>query len=131
MGVVLHEWRWDIVFSVVGAVALGAFCLYSSWWLFAAVKRQRELARWDGMDLVWARMRRSGGGEEGAEAEAGLLSGSYRDEVGYRDGSRDEGYRDEVEGLPPSYEDEVQTNKPLPDKPLPDKPLPAVPLIEA
>ena len=59
-------------------------------------------------------------GEE--EAEAGLLSGGYRDE---------DGYRDEVEALPPSYDDEVQTNKPLPDKPLPDKPLPAVPLIEA
>ena len=140
-GVVLHEWRWDIVFGVVGVVALALGGVWVSKWVFLAVKRQRELARWDGMDQVWARLRRDGG-EEGAQ----LLEGGYRDEVGgegsgggryrdggYRDGSRDEGYRDEPEheGSPPSYEEEVQKNKPLPDKPLPDKPLPAVPLIDA
>lgn len=126
-GFMVHEWRWDIVFAVVGFVTLGLACLWFAWWLFFAVKRQRELARWDGMDQVWARMRRSGGDEEDAQ----LLSAGYRDEQAYRDASRDEGYRDELEDSPPSYSDEIQTNKPLPDKPLPDKPLPAVPLIDA
>lgn len=126
-GVVAHEWRWDIVFTVVGALALGLAAIWFAWWLFFAVKRQRELARWDGMDQVWARMRRDGGDEEDAQ----LLSPGYRDETAYRDReSGDEGSRDDQEDSPPSYSDEIQTNKPLPSKPLPEKPLPAVPLIE-
>ncbi|KAF1967628.1 hypothetical protein BU23DRAFT_583790 [Bimuria novae-zelandiae CBS 107.79] len=125
-GVVIHEWRWDIVFTILGFVVLGLACLWLAWWLFFAVKRQRELARWDGMDQVWARMRRDGGAEEDAQ----LLASGYSDEHAFRDGSRDEGYRDEPEESPPSYSDEIQTNKPLPSKPLPEKPLPAVPLID-
>jgi hypothetical protein len=126
-GIVVHEWRWDIVFTVLGAVALGLACLWFAWWLFFAVKTQRELARWDGMDQVWARMRREGGDVEDAQ----LLADGYRDENAYRDReSEDEGYRDELEDSPPSYSDEVQTNKPLPSKPLPEKPLPSVPLID-
>ncbi|KAK7190889.1 hypothetical protein DPSP01_007849 [Paraphaeosphaeria sporulosa] len=127
-GIVVHEWRWDIVFTIVGVVALGLAAAWFSWWLFFAVKRQRELARWDGMDQVWARMRRDGGDEEDAQ----LLAAGYRDENAYRDReSADEGYRDEPGDSPPSYSDEIQTNKPLPSKPLPEKPLPAVPLIES
>lgn len=125
-GIVVHEWRWDIVFSTIGFLALALAFLWFAWWLFFAVKRQRELARWDGMDQVWARMRREGGGEEDAQ----LLTSAYHDEQAYRDGSRDEGYRDEPMDSPPSYSDEIQTNKPLPSKPLPEKPLPAVPLID-
>ncbi|KAL1612327.1 hypothetical protein SLS60_000553 [Paraconiothyrium brasiliense] len=125
-GVVVHEWRWDIVFTVLGFVALGLTCVWFSWWLFFAVKSQRELARWDGMDQVWARMRRDGGDEEDAQ----LLADVYRDENAYSDRESREGYRDEPEDSPPSYSDEIQTNKPLPSKPLPEKPLPAVPLID-
>lgn len=125
-GIMVHDWPWDLVLIVLGFFALGLACLWFAWWLFFTIKRQRELARWDGMDQVWARMRRDGGEEEGAQ----LLATEYRDEQAYRDGSRDEGYRDEPEESPPSYSDEIQTNKPLPSKPLPEKPLPAVPLID-
>ncbi|KAL5462312.1 hypothetical protein PMIN06_001678 [Paraphaeosphaeria minitans] len=127
VGIVVHQWRWDIVLAVVGALALGFAAVWFAWWLFFAVKRQRELARWDGMDQVWARMRQDGGDDEDAQ----LLAAGHRDENAYRDReSGDEGYRDEPEDSPPSYSDEIQTNKPLPSKPLPEKPLPAVPLIE-
>lgn len=125
-GIFVHEWPWDVVFMIVGIILFGLACLWFVYWLFYAVKRQRELARWDGMDQVWARMRR-----EGDEEDDQLLAGGYRDEADRERQSRDGGYRDEPDERPPAYSDEVQTNKPLPSKPLPDKPLPPVPLIDA
>ncbi|KAJ4294586.1 hypothetical protein N0V90_008277 [Kalmusia sp. IMI 367209] len=125
-GIFVHELPWDIILAIAGFVALGLVCLWFAWWLFFAVKRQRELARWDGIDQVWARMRREGAEEEDEQ----LLAGGYRDEAYMDQQSRDEGYRDEPDERPPAYSDEIQTNKPLPSKPLPEKPLPAVPLID-
>ncbi|KAF2180133.1 hypothetical protein K469DRAFT_693584 [Zopfia rhizophila CBS 207.26] len=92
----------------------GFFAIWGACKLFLLVKEQPELARWDGMDDVWAMLRRDTVEEE---EEDRLLDGGYRDESD--------------EGRPPAYSDEVQTNKPLPSKPLPEKPLPAVPLIDA
>jgi len=126
IGIVIHEWPWATIFQIAGFVVLGILGLWFAWWLFFAVKSQRELARWDGMDQVWARMRRDGGDED-----AQLLAERYRDESFSDRPSGDEGYRDELGDRPPSYSDEIQTNKPLPNKPLPEKPLPAVPLIDA
>lgn len=113
LGTMIHEWPWQLVFIVIVSVIGGLFALWGVFKLFFLVKQQRELARWDGMDDVWERLRRDTVDEE----EDRLLDGGYRDEPD--------------EGSPPAYTDEVQTNKPLPSKPLPEKPLPAVPLIDA
>lgn len=104
--------------------------------MFWVVKEQRELARWDGMDVVWENIRRGGGG--GGGEGSGRAAGAYMDE---EDGLlRGAGvYRDEPEdgdvegesGFLARYTDEVRMDKPLPSKPLPEKPLPAVPLIDA
>jgi hypothetical protein len=125
LGVFVHDWPWATVFTILGstiAIVLAAlFACKLFWW----VKEQRELARWDGMDTVWANLRRdgdAGGGEEDGLLVEGGSGARYRDEP--EDG-------DEAGDSPPRYTDEVQTNKPLPNKPLPEKPLPAVPLIDA
>lgn len=103
---------WIIVCSAIGGTLL-LFGLYKTYvWLV----QQRELAKWDGMDDVWDRLRR----EPIAEEEDALLDGAYRDEPDQGSSSR-----------PSRYTDEPRTMKPLPSKPLPEKPLPEVPLIDA
>lgn len=113
LGIVIHDWPWDLVFIILGSSAGVLLAIWGASKLFLLVKRQRELARWDGIDAVWENMRRGTPDEE----EDRLLNGSYRDEPD--------------EGSMALYTDDVDTNKPLPSKPLPEKPLPAVPLIDA
>lgn len=113
-GKIVHDWPWDIVFIVIGSVLGGALVLYAIYRLALLVMQQRELARWDGMDAVWERLREERSDEDEGD---GLLEGGYRD---YADD-------DTLYG----YTDEVIANKPLPAKPLPEKPLPAIPLIDA
>ncbi|KAF2709274.1 hypothetical protein K504DRAFT_270925 [Pleomassaria siparia CBS 279.74] len=115
VGKIVHDWPWDIVWIVIGSVLGATLLLYGTYRLALLAMQQRDLARWDGMDAVWERMRqeRNDGDEEGD----GLLEGRYRD---YADD-------DTLTG----HSDEVIVNKPLPAKPLPEKPLPAVPLIDA
>ncbi|KAF2256514.1 hypothetical protein BU26DRAFT_499168 [Trematosphaeria pertusa] len=112
LGKIINDWPWALIFIIFGSIIGGILALIAAWKLFFLVKRQRELARWDGMDVVWERMRRQPSDEE----EEGLLRAGYRDEPD--------------ETRPPPYTDEVDTNKPLPSKPLPEKPLPAPPLID-
>ncbi|PVI07900.1 hypothetical protein DM02DRAFT_608509 [Periconia macrospinosa] len=131
-GYFVHEWPWAGIFITIGSIFGGLIALWLAYKLFIIAKQQRELARWDGIDTVWANLRRDS--NNGDEEEDRLMSGGgYRDE-GYSDGDGDGAsrYRDEPdEEGSIRYTDEVLTNKPLPTKPLPEKPLPAVPLIDA
>ncbi|KAF1960037.1 hypothetical protein CC80DRAFT_544502 [Byssothecium circinans] len=130
MGVIVNDWPWTGIFATLGSVVGGIVALYLASKLFTIVKQQRELARWDGMDTVWANMRRDSEARDEDEEGDGLLSREER----YRDSVGEGSYRDDVDDAgsgPPRYTDDVQTNKPLPSKPLPEKPLPAVPLIDA
>jgi hypothetical protein len=123
-GAFVHDWPWTAIFVILGStvgVIVGTFLACK---LFNVVKQQRELARWDGIDTVWANLRREP--EGGNEAEDRLLHEPER----YRDSDGEGSYRDDFDEENDGGE-EVQTNKPLPSKPLPEKPLPAVPLIDA
>jgi len=113
VGKIIHDWPWELIGLVVGAVLGSALVLYGTYWLYLLGMQQKELARWKGIDTVWERMRQ----EPNQDEADGLLAGGYRD---YAD---DDAVHD--------YTDEATANKPLPAKPLPDKPLPPLPLIEA
>jgi hypothetical protein len=115
MGKIIHEWPWDIIAIVIGSSISAALVIYGLYRLYLLAMQQRELARWDGMDTVWERLRRED------DARGALLE----ETEGYRD------YDDEETLTGSSYRDEVVASKPLPPKPLPEKPLPAVPLIDA
>ncbi|PSN64198.1 hypothetical protein BS50DRAFT_576775 [Corynespora cassiicola Philippines] len=115
LGNIIYGWPWDLVGIIVGSAIGGTVALYGFYRLFLLAMRQRELARWDGMDAVWEQMR----AEHHDEEEDGLLGESYRDEPA--------GGRTSVG----NYRDDGPVVKPLPSKPLPEKPLPAVPLIDA
>jgi hypothetical protein len=115
MGKIINEWPWDIIAIVIGSMFGSILVLYGVYRLCLLAMQQRELARWDGMDTVWERLRQE---DEGGD---GLLE----EQEGYRD------YDDDETLTGSSYRDEVVASKPLPPKPLPEKPLPAVPLIDA
>ena len=115
LGKVINDWPWDIIALVSGCIFGSMLVLYGVYRLYLLAMQQRELARWDGMDTVWERLRQ--------EDEAG--DGLLEQEEGYRD------YEDDETLAGSSYRDEVGPSKPLPPKPLPEKPLPAVPLIDA
>ncbi|KAF2642290.1 hypothetical protein P280DRAFT_396528 [Massarina eburnea CBS 473.64] len=117
IGTIVHDWPWTGIFVIFGSTIGGILVLSLACKLFFVVKEQHELARWDGIDTVWANLRRAS--ESRDEEDVRLLSREER----YRDSVGEGSYRDEP--------DDVQTNKPLPGKPLPEKPLPAVPLIDA
>lgn len=115
-GEFVHWESWYLFWIILGSIIGGAIILSGLYHLYFWILQQRELAKWDGMDDVWDRLRR----ESIAEEEDALLDGAYRDEPDEGSSSR-----------PPRYTDDPRTMKPLPSKPLPEKPLPEVPLIDA
>ncbi|CAI6338337.1 unnamed protein product [Periconia digitata] len=128
-GYFVHEWPWAAIFITIGSILGGLIALWLAYKLFILAKQQHELATWDGIDTVWANLRRD---PDDRDEEDALLNGSgYRD-IAYNGGEGSGRYRDESDDEEGSfrYTDEEITNKPLPIKPLPEKPLPAVPLID-
>jgi hypothetical protein len=114
-GEFVHWGAWVTIGAWCGIILSSLLGLWLVYKLITLIMLQRELARWDGMDAVWTRMR----SERPEDEEDGLLDDGYRDEP------------DEDSGAGPSrYTDEPRL-KPLPSKPLPEKPLPEVPLMDA
>ena len=114
-GEFIHWQTWSTIGIWSGIILGSLFGLWLVYKLITLIMLQRELARWDGMDAVWTRIR----DERPEDEEDGLLDDGYYDEP-------DEG----SSAGPSRYTDEPRL-KPLPSKPLPEKPLPEVPLIDA
>ncbi|KAF2261471.1 hypothetical protein CC78DRAFT_619421 [Lojkania enalia] len=112
-GIFIYDWPWDVVGIIIASVAGALVLIYIFYRLGQLILRQRELARWHGMDAVWAEIRRDRGDDDEEEEEEGLLGAEER-------------YTDRT----PRPTLEIERNKPLPSKPLPEKPLPDIPLVE-